>query len=91
MVCAYCDKKHLEFETVQGGTVFLSIALIAYMIDRIFGEFIFIRHPVVLMGDFITAFQKKFYAQTIKRGFWLVVWLLAVVLAIIYPPRQIHH
>lgn len=61
------------------------------MIDRIFGEFIFIRHPVVLMGDFITAFQKKFYAQTIKRGFWLVVWLLAVVLAIIYPISMINN
>lgn len=71
--------------------MFLSIALIAYMIDRIFGEFIFIRHPVVLMGDFITAFQKKFYAQTIKRGFWLVVWLLAVVLAIIYPISMINN
>lgn len=65
--------------------MFFSIALIAYIIDRIFGEFTFIRHPVLLMGDFITAFQKKFYTPTIKRGFWLVVWLLAVVLAIVYP------
>ncbi|MDP1784055.1 MAG: adenosylcobinamide-phosphate synthase CbiB [Sulfuricurvum sp.] len=65
--------------------MFFDIALIAYIIDRLFGEFPFIRHPVVLMGDFITAFQKKFYSDTIMRGFWLVFWLLACVLAVVYP------
>lgn len=65
--------------------MFFSVALIAYVTDRIFGEFSFIRHPVVLMGDFITAFQKQFYTPTIKRGFWLVFWLLAFVLALVYP------
>jgi adenosylcobinamide-phosphate synthase len=65
--------------------MYFEIALIAYLTDRIFGEFKFIRHPVVLMGDFITAFQKRFYRDSILRGFWLVFWLLAAVLAIIYP------
>ena len=65
--------------------MFAEIALIAYVTDRIFGEFRFIRHPVVLMGDFITAFQKRFYRDSIMRGFWLVFWLLAAVLAIVYP------
>jgi len=65
--------------------MFFSIALIAYITDRLFGEFSFIRHPVVLMGDFITAFEKRFYRDSIVRGFWLVFWLLAAVLALIYP------
>lgn len=65
--------------------MFAGIALIAYITDRLFGEFSFIRHPVVLMGDFITAFQKRFYRDSILRGFWLVFWLLACVLAIITP------
>lgn len=65
--------------------MFADITLIAYITDRIFGEFTFIRHPVVLMGNFITAFQKRFYRDTIARGFWLVFWLLATVLAIVYP------
>lgn len=65
--------------------MFAEIALIAYVTDRIFGEFTFIRHPVVLMGDFITAFEKRFYRDSILRGFWLVFWLLACVLALVYP------
>ncbi|MDP3267092.1 MAG: adenosylcobinamide-phosphate synthase CbiB [Sulfuricurvum sp.] len=71
--------------------MFFDIALIAYVIDRIFGEFKFIRHPVVLMGDFITAFQKRFYTPTIKRGVWLVFWLLACVLTLVYPITLIHN
>jgi len=65
--------------------MFAEIALIAYVIDRLFGEFKYIRHPVVLMGDFITAFQKRFYRDSILRGFWLVFWLLVAVLAIVTP------
>ncbi len=69
--------------------MFFDLALIAYITDRIFGEFKFIRHPVVLMGDFITTFKKRFYANTIVRGFWLVFWLLACVLALVYPITMI--
>lgn len=65
--------------------MYFDIALIAYVTDRIFGEFQFIRHPIVLIGDFITAFEKRFYSDTILHGFWLVFWLLAAVLAIVYP------
>jgi adenosylcobinamide-phosphate synthase len=65
--------------------MFFDIALIAYLTDRIFGEFKFIRHPVVLMGDFITAFEKRFYRDSILRGFWLMFWLLATVLALVTP------
>ncbi len=65
--------------------MFAEIALIAYITDRIFGEFTFIRHPVVMMGDFSTAFEKRFYRDSILQGFWLVFWLLAVVLALVTP------
>jgi adenosylcobinamide-phosphate synthase len=65
--------------------VFFEVALIAYVTDRLFGEFTFIRHPVVLMGDFITAFEKRFYRDSILRGFWLMFWLLAAVFALVTP------
>lgn len=65
--------------------MFAEIALIAYLTDRIFGEFRFIRHPVVLMGNFITAFEKRFYRASILCGFWLAFWLLACVFALVYP------
>ncbi|MFA5215143.1 adenosylcobinamide-phosphate synthase CbiB [Sulfuricurvum sp.] len=71
--------------------MFSEIALIAYLTDRIFGEFTFIRHPVVLMGDFITTFEKRFYHDSILRGFWLVFWLLAAVLALVYPISMIEN
>ncbi len=69
--------------------MFFEVALIAYITDRLFGEFPFVRHPVVLMGDFITAFQKRFYRDSILRGFWLVFWLLAAVLALVTPISMI--
>lgn len=64
--------------------MYTEIALVAYLVDRVFGEFRFIRHPVTLMGDFITAFEQHFYQSSTRRGFWLAFWLLANVLAITY-------
>ncbi len=61
------------------------IALVAFLVDKIFGEFRFIRHPVVLMGDYISWFEKNFYKDSVFRGailasslfflVWLVVWV----------------
>lgn len=65
--------------------MFFDIALIAYITDRLFGEFKFIRHPVVLMGNFITAFEQRFYRDSILCGFWLAFWLLACVFALVTP------
>ena len=59
--------------------MYFEIALVAYVIDRFFGEFGFIRHPVVLMGDYITWFEKKFYAESIIRGMMLTLSLLTIV------------
>ena len=61
------------------------IALVAFLVDKIFGEFRFIRHPVVLMGDYISWFEKNFYKDSVFRGailassllflVWLIVWV----------------
>ncbi len=62
--------------------MFIELTLLSYLIDRIFGEFSFIRHPVVIMGDYIKWFEKKFYKDDVFRGFLLtstliiLVWLL---------------
>lgn len=59
--------------------MYFETALIAYIVDRVFGEFRFIRHPVVLMGDYISWFEKKFYANSVVRGMVLTLSLLTLV------------
>ncbi len=56
----------------------LLITLLAYFIDKIFGEFP-IKHPVVSIGELITLFEEKFYKDSILRGFFLVVFVLSVI------------
>jgi len=78
----------------------LSLALLAYLIDKIFGEFSFIRHPVIIMGDYIKWFEKKFYKDSVKSGFFLTISLILITFLIIhllveyvsllnYPPLQL--
>lgn len=57
----------------------LFIAIFAYFIDRRFGEFSFIKHPVIVIGELISFFEKKFYADSIIRGCLLVVFVLSVI------------
>ena len=65
--------------------MFYSIALIAYIIDNIFGEFeklkfkIPIKHPIIFMGDYISWFQKKYYQDSILRGGILTATLIFIV------------
>ncbi len=54
----------------------LLIALFAYSIDRIFGEFTFVKHPVSYMGDLIGYFEHKFYRDSVLRGCMLVLFVL---------------
>jgi len=54
------------------------IALFAYLIDRKFGEFAFIKHPVILIGELITFFEEKFYKKSLLRGGFLVLFVLSV-------------
>ncbi|RDX34022.1 cobalamin biosynthesis protein CobD [Arcobacter sp. HD9-500m-PIT-SAG03] len=62
--------------------VFLDIVLMAFFIDRIFGEFSFIKHPVIFMGDFISWFEKKFYQNSVLRGSLLTLSLLFLVFTV---------
>jgi len=55
------------------------IAIFAFLIDKIFGEFRFVKHPIVVIGEVIEFFQEKFYKDSIFRGFLLVVFVLGVV------------
>lgn len=52
--------------------MFFELAILAYLIDMIFGEFP-CKHPVVLMGDFINAFERRFYSNRILPGALLVI------------------
>ena len=64
--------------------MYITLTLVAYLIDRVYGEFKFIRHPVVFMGDFIKLYEKKFYKDTVFSGFFLTFSLLFVVFIISY-------
>ena len=64
--------------------LYADTALVAYLIDRVAGEFRFIRHPVVLMGDMIAWFERRFYADSILRGAALVAFVLSVTFVIAY-------
>jgi len=64
--------------------VSFALTLTAYIIDRIFGEFNSIRHPVVVMGDYIQWFEKRFYKDNIFRGSLLTISLLLITYAIAY-------
>ena len=59
--------------------VYFEVALIAYVIDRFVGEFRFVRHPVVLMGDYIKLIEKLFYKDSIFRGSLLTLSLVTLV------------
>lgn len=66
---------------------YLEIVLLAYLIDRLFGEFSFIKiykHPVIFMGDFIKLYEKYFYKDSILRGVFLNISLLSVVFLFVY-------
>ncbi|MDY0402926.1 adenosylcobinamide-phosphate synthase CbiB [Sulfurovum sp.] len=56
----------------------IMIALIAYGIDRLFGEFRFIKHPVIVMGDMISFFEKHCYKDSIVRGVLLVLFVITL-------------
>ena len=67
--------------------MYLEITLIAYIIDRLFGEFSFFkyyRHPVVFMGDFIKWFEKRFYKDSILKGGVLTLSLIVIVFLITF-------
>ncbi|MCV6607199.1 MAG: adenosylcobinamide-phosphate synthase CbiB [Campylobacterales bacterium] len=59
--------------------MYFDVSLVAFAIDKFFGEFKFIKHPVIFMGDFISFFEKRFYKDSIFRGGILTVSLLSII------------
>lgn len=55
------------------------ITLFAYFIDKYFGEFSFIKHPVIYIGELISFFQKRYYKKDILRGVYLVLFMILSV------------
>ena len=55
------------------------ITIFAYLIDKKFGEFTFIKHPVIVIGEIISFFEEKFYKNSITRGCLLVIFVLTIV------------
>jgi adenosylcobinamide-phosphate synthase len=61
--------------------MFFELAALAYLIDMVFGEFP-CKHPVALMGDVITALERRFYSDRSLPGALLVIGLIALVLLV---------
>ncbi|WP_324171872.1 adenosylcobinamide-phosphate synthase CbiB [Sulfurimonas sp.] len=55
------------------------IAFLAYLIDKRFGEFRFIKHPVIIIGSIISFFEHKFYKDSVLRGLLLVLFVICCV------------
>ncbi len=55
------------------------IALLAYIIDRIFGEFRFIKHPIIIIGELISFLERKLYNKTVFAGLLLVISVLVII------------
>jgi len=64
--------------------MFVKLALFSYIVDRLFGEFSFVRHPVVFMGDFIKWYENYFYKDNIFRGVLLTLSLLLSVIFTVF-------
>lgn len=62
-----------------------ALLFIAYFIDFFFGEFDrlkYLKHPIIIIGDYIKWFEKRFYKDSIFRGFLLTFTLLIIILLI---------
>ncbi len=67
--------------------MFFEVALIGYIVDMIFSEFQklkFLKHPIIFMGEYISWFEKRFYKDSIFRGFLLCISLVFIVFIIVY-------
>ena len=61
----------------------LVVALGAYLIDKVWGEFDFVKHPVVVMGTYIKWYEKRFYQDSVYRGAVLNLSLITLVALVI--------
>lgn len=61
--------------------MYFELALLAYLIDLLIGELPG-KHPVMWMGDFISAFERRLYRDRIITGALLVISLLVLTLLV---------
>lgn len=61
--------------------MFFELAILAYLTDMMFGE-LPCKHPVIFMGDFIKAFERRFYGNRILPGAFLVLSLSGLTLLV---------
>ena len=52
------------------------ITIIAYFIDRFFGEFKRFRHPVCYIKDMINFYEERYYKDSIVNGLGLVIFMV---------------
>jgi adenosylcobinamide-phosphate synthase len=71
----------MQFYKLYRRLMYFELAILAYLVDMIVGE-LPCKHPVVLMGDFINAFEQRFYNNRILPGALLVISLLVVTLLV---------
>jgi len=74
------------------------VALLAYLIDKVFGEFHPKVHPVITIGQLISWFERHFYQESVFRGLMLLLFvtgvtysgslLLTLVLALLPTPLE---
>jgi len=54
------------------------VAFFAYIIDKVFGEFNFIKHPITYIGQIILYFENHYYKDSITRGFLLLIFTFSI-------------
>ena len=62
--------------------MYFELVLFSYFIDYLFGEFEklkYLKHPIIIIGNYIKWFEDKFYADCLLRGFFLTFSLLIIV------------
>ena len=55
------------------------VVVFAYFIDKLFGDFNFIKHPLSYVSEMNSFFEEKFYKNTVLRGLLLVMFVIGIV------------
>ena len=55
------------------------IVVLAYFIDKKFGEFSFIKNPMIMINDLVNFVEKKVYKDSVSAGVLFVVIVLGIM------------
>jgi adenosylcobinamide-phosphate synthase len=55
------------------------IVVLAYLIDKKFGEFSFIKDPMIMINDLVNFVEKKVYKDSVSAGILFVVTVLGIM------------